>query len=333
MAKEISSDTEHRRAWTWQDGSDPACLILQHVTMPRAGPGAAVVRNAVIGLNPVDWKILGAISTWRPGHVPGVDGAGTVVATGEGVPKSLIGQRVVYHQNLQRDGSFADYTLVDARALIRLPDAVGFEIGASFPCPALTAWLALGKVPQRANGQLLIGGAGGSVGQYLVQLATLRGWCVTTMSHARHWDRLAALGAQICLPGPLRMDAPMPAALAGRFHAAIDLVSGEHAAGLARALRANGHLVAVQDRPTQWPTEPFSQAISLHEVALGGLHVYGDDADWADLVGAGEEMLAHIADDSLLPEPEFVIHPFEALAERLNALKHRDFSGKALIRL
>lgn len=103
-----------------------------------------LIRNVVIGLNPVDWKVLGGrLVSWQPGHVPGVDGAGVVVAVGENVSASWIGQRVAYHQSLSRHGSFAEYTSVKARAVLRVPASVSWEQAASLPCPALTAWLAL----------------------------------------------------------------------------------------------------------------------------------------------------------------------------------------------
>jgi NADPH:quinone reductase len=67
-------------------------------------------------------------------------------------------------------------------------------------------------------------------------------------------------------------------------------------------------------------------------VALGALHVYGDDDAWAQLRTAGEAMLGAIAEGGLKPEVR-VVHTFEDLAQRLDALRHRNFSGKLVIRL
>ncbi|WP_439839419.1 zinc-binding dehydrogenase [Aeromonas caviae] len=318
------------RAWQWLDGCDPRALVLKQLDMPQPAVGEVLVRNAVIGLNPVDWKVLGKLS-WEPKHVPGVDGSGTVVAIGAGVPDEWLGQRVAYHQDLERHGSFAEYTPLATRALLRLPSAMDFETAASFPCPALTAWLALEKVPVKAGQALLVSGAGGAVGHYLVQLAAARGFTVTTMSHQRHWARLKVLGATDCLPGPLA---------AGdiwtddrrQFFAVIDTVSGTHARSLATALRANGHLISIQDRVRDWPLPPFGQAISLHEVALGAFHRHGDNADWAHLTAAGEHLLQDLASGRLHAET-MVVRDFAALPDLLEALRHRQFSGKPLIRI
>lgn len=321
---------EHR-AWTWHTSPEPLGLKLARVPVPVPAAGQVLVRNAAIGLNPVDWKVLGgALVNWQAGHVPGVDGAGEVVALGEGVSADRLGQRVAYHTSLHRDGSFAEHTLVDARALLCLPHALDFETAASFPCPALTAWLAIDKVPVKPGQPLLVSGAGGAVGQYVIQLAAARGFAVTAMANARHRDRLLALGAKDCVDGPL----PDGEAWTGgrRYFAVLDTVSGDHATRMAAALRANGHLVCIQDRVPQWPCEPFGLTLSMHEVALGALHVHGDDGAWLQLRRAGERMLGEVSEGRMQPQGR-VVHKFDELAQLLDTLRNRNFSGKPVIRV
>lgn len=320
------------RAWTWHDGDSALALALADVANAPLARGQVLVRNEVIGLNPVDWKVLGSAEMgWSPGKVPGVDGAGIVVALGEQVPARWLGQRVAYHQHLAAPGSFAHYTPIAARALLRVPDALDMQSAASFPCPGLTAWQALEKLPLPRGQSLLVSGAGGAVGHYLVQLASARGLDVTTLSHPRHWDRLRALGAVHCMAGPLADGQSWPAD-APRYAAVVDSVNAEHAARLAPALRANGHLVCIQGRVAQWPCAPFGRALSLHEVALGPLHRYGDDADWAQLSAAGERLLQDLAQGRLQAESR-VVRGFDELPQLLHELRHRQFSGKPLIAL
>ena len=89
--------TTHR-AFTWQGSADPAALQMTECAVPQPQADDVLVRNVAIGLNPVDWKVLGgSLVNWQPGHVPGVDGAGVVVAVGRAVPAEWIGQRVAYH--------------------------------------------------------------------------------------------------------------------------------------------------------------------------------------------------------------------------------------------
>lgn len=322
---------DHYRAWRWHGSAEPLELTLEQVPLQPPGAGQVLVRNAVIGLNPVDWKVLGGgLVDWRAGHIAGVDGAGDVVAIGPDVAETWLGRRVAYHTSLHGHGSFAEYAPVATRALLRLPDALDFEVAASFPCPALTAWLAIEKVPAQPGQPLLVSGAGGAVGHYLVQLANERGFAVTAMANARHWDRLRTLGARDCTAGPL---ADGQAWSGGRrFHAVIDTVSGNHAERMAEALRANGHLVCIQDRVPQWPCAAFGLALSMHEVALGALHVHGDDEAWARLTSAGERMLDGIGAGRLHPEAR-IVGRFDTLARQLEDLRQRSFSGKALVRV
>lgn len=311
------------KGWGWQNGHDPLDLRLQNVAVPPLAAGEVLVRNAVIGLNPVDWKVLGHIDGWPPGHVPGVDGAGVVVAVGQNVSASWLGQRVAYHQNLHCAGSFAEYTPLVARALMRVPEALDFATAASFPCPGLTAWQAIEKIPLHESAPVLISGAGGAVGLYLVQLAVERGFSVSAICHERHWDRLKSLGASRCVAEP--------EALKGlSFYAVIDSVGPVRATQLAPRVDANGHLVCIQGRAPQWPFPAFEQAISLHEVALGALHRYGSDAAWARLTAAGERMLEQLASGAMEPEAQ-VRRDFSGLPELLEALRQRSFSGKPLV--
>lgn len=305
--------------WTWQGGGSPAELRLRESQLAPLQPGQVLVRNHAIGLNPVDWKVLAS----QMNKVPGVDGAGEVVALGPEVDRRWLGARVAYHQSLKQPGSFASYTPLAAQVLMRLPDSLSYVAAAAFPCPALTAFQALEKIPARPGAPLLIAGAGGSVGHYLVQLAHARGFEVITASHARHWPRLQKLGASQCLADAL-MQWRQP------YYAVIDAVSADQAARLSHALQANGHLVCIQDRVEQWPNPPFGRAISLHEVALGALHQHGDAAQWRSLTQHGERMLQAISQGTLHGE-SILTFPFEALPQQLLALQHRNFSGKQVI--
>lgn len=114
----------------------------------------------------------------------------------------------------------------------------------------------------------------------------------------------------------------------------IDSVNESHAERLVPALQANGHLVCIQGRVPHWPCEPFGLSLSTHEVALGALHVFGDDAAWKRLTSAGEKMLRELGDEHGHRQPEtFVVRDFDALAQLLEDLRHRQFSGKPLVRV
>lgn len=333
MTADITTLPSRCRAWTWQVAGAPETLQLAEIALPVPAAGEVLLKNRAIGLNPVDWKMTAnAASGWQAGKIPGVDGAGIVVAAQDPQDAHWLGRRVAYHQDLQKNGSFAEYTAVPARALMALPDSIGFDTAASFPCPALTALTALDKIPLQYGAPLLVSGAGGAVGHYFIQLARARGFAVTAMSHPRHREKLLALGADSVLEGPLGEKDALPERLLRHFFAVVDTVSPEHAARLMAALCVNGHLVCVRGRVTQPPAETPTRALSLHEVALGALHRHGSAEQWQQLTRAGETMLANMAIGRLLPET-LVLDNFAHLPQLLGRLQKRDFSGKPVVAL
>ncbi|UIA88876.1 hypothetical protein LU631_06010 [Erwinia tracheiphila] len=118
--------------------------------------------------------------------------------------------------------------LLPLRRSACLPDSLEFSQTAAFPCPGLTAWQALEKLPMSAGAEVLIAGAGGTMGRYLVQLAVARGQRVTVMCSERHWARLTALGAEYCLATGKTVDR----ALLQHYFALIYCVGTDHALAL-----------------------------------------------------------------------------------------------------
>lgn len=319
-----------QRAWTWRRQGE---LELQEKPVAAPGPGEVLVANRVIGLNPVDWKMIDrGHAAWRPGQVPGVDGVGIVVARGDNVALPL-GARVAYHQALARDGSFAAYTQLIADAVLPVPEGLSDELAAAAPCPGLTAWQALAKVPFEADRDVLVTGAGGAVGLLLAQLAVARGWRVWVTASPRHGGNLLALGISGVFDyGDSGWRETLQRMLGPRrLHAAFDTVGGEHARSLAPLLGYNGHLLCIQDRLEQAPLPAFGTAISLHEVALNSVHAHAGARDWRSWREAGRTLLEQLRDGSL-QAPALHLAEFAELPEALARVKAGK-GGKWLVRI
>jgi len=322
------------QAWGWTPGAGLDGLQLISKPLAQPGPGEVLVANRAIGLNPVDWKICEwGHPDWHQGTVPGVDGVGVVAAVGAGVDIPR-GTRVAYHQSLSRDGSFAEYCLVDAYLLMQLPATIDDSVAAAVACPAITAWQALGKVPQGAATDVLVIGAGGAVGFYLAQLAVQRGLRVWATAGPQHHVTLKALGViDVFDYHNAQWQAQLQSALGERpLHALFDTVSGAHAASLAPLLGYNGHLVCIQDRQETAPLPAFSSAISLHEVALNSIHAYGRLLDHQALRAAAQQLLQHVADGQLLT-PQRRLFDFAELPQALRQLKEGNSGGKWVAQL
>lgn len=321
-------------AWTWTPGAGIDGLSLTRLPLPTPGPDEVLVANTAIALNPVDWKMIDwGRDDWQPDQVPGVDGVGIVIAVGSDA-NLRIGTRVAYHQSLTRGGSFAHYTLLRTRAVYPVPDSLDDATAASLPCPGLTAWQALTKLPACNNRDVLVTGAGGAVGYLLAQLALQRGlrvWVTASKKHREHLLQLGVAGVFDYRDGqwaPQLLEALGPR----RLHGIFDTVSGNHATGLAPLLGYNGHLVCIQDRQENAPLPAFSTAISLHEVALNSIHAHGETLDWQELHDGAEHLMHGVADGQLqAPAKQFF--DFAELPQALRRLKSGEGSGKWISRL
>ncbi|MEL6774482.1 MAG: alcohol dehydrogenase catalytic domain-containing protein, partial [Pseudomonadota bacterium] len=154
----------------------PAADVLEIVEMPTPdpGPGEVLVELRASGVNPSDVKLRAGA---RPGAtmaypyiVPHSDGAGVIVAAGEGVDQARIGQRVwLWNGQWRRQhGTAASHIALPAALTAPLPEGTDFAAGACLGIPAVTAWTAvLGDGPVSGQRVLVTGGAG-SVGRYAV---------------------------------------------------------------------------------------------------------------------------------------------------------------------
>jgi NADPH:quinone reductase-like Zn-dependent oxidoreductase len=191
---------------------------------------------------------LGWPSTWtdrlgrdRTPSIPGHELAGVVTALGYGTTGLSVGQRVFGLTDWSRDGTLAEYAVVEARNLAPLPGDVDFTVGASLPISGLTAWQGLIVHGRLQAGQRVIAhGAAGAVGSMVTQLAHEFGAYVIGTGRAA--DRQAALdfGANefVDLDNETLEDV-------GQVDLVFDLIGGDIGKRSARLVRAGGTLVSI----------------------------------------------------------------------------------------
>ncbi|MFC4020948.1 NADPH:quinone reductase [Micromonospora sp. GCM10011542] len=194
------------KAIVYERNGDPSVLKLVDRPVPEPGAGEVLVRMAVSGVNPTDWKARRAFPLPAGWQIPGQDGAGVVEAVGAGVDPDLIGERVwIWEAAWQRPwGTAAEYTLVPVRQAVRLGDA-SFDLGASLGIPFLTAHRCLTagefmpdtlRAGALADHTVLVQGGAGAVGNAAIQLAR---WAdatvITTVSSPEKAQLAASAGA------------------------------------------------------------------------------------------------------------------------------------------
>ncbi len=107
----------------------PEVLRWEPIDVPGPGPGEALIRQTVAGLNFID--VYFRTGLYPAPSLPvtiGNEGAGVVEAVGDGVTEVAVGDRVVYCMNL---GSYAQRRLVAAQQLVRIPDGISDEQAAA----------------------------------------------------------------------------------------------------------------------------------------------------------------------------------------------------------
>ena len=182
----------------------PEVLNIRQVPAPQVGPGQIRVRVTAAGLNPMDWIMTADADTAaRFGlSLPtgfGTDYAGVVDQVGDGVTGFAPGMRV-FGGALSR--AVADFVVVDAAGDIaaneahHTPGGVDDRTAATLAVAGSTAAAALAVVKPGPGDTVLIGGAGGGVGVFTVQLARLAGARVIGTGSAASSDFLRGLGAE-----------------------------------------------------------------------------------------------------------------------------------------
>ena len=159
----------------------PEALRLEDVPEPRPGPGEAVVRTEATGVNFIEVYQRKGLYPLQTPFTPGSEGAGTVVAVGEGVANPRVGDRVASET---LSGAYAELAKTRAERLVRLPDGVEGRVGAAIMLQGITAhYLATSTYPIQRGDRCLIHAAAGGVGLLLCQIAKRRGaWVVGTTS-------------------------------------------------------------------------------------------------------------------------------------------------------
>lgn len=179
-----------------------AALNDIELPQPMASGRDLLVKISAIAVNPVDYKIRQNVAPADGNNkVLGWDAVGEVVATGESVTQFNPGDKVYYAGDLSRQGSNAEYQLVDERIVGNKPKSLSDAEAAALPLTAITAWELLfehlslqQQKPEdntRSDEVILVVGAAGGVGSILLQLAsTLTGATIiatASRESSRNW--------------------------------------------------------------------------------------------------------------------------------------------------
>lgn len=173
----------------------PEVLDLVDLPDPVPGPGQVLVRQTAIGVNYIDTYHRSGLYPLRLPSGLGMEGAGEVVAAGEGVTRFAPGDRVAFASG--PIGAYAELHAVDAARAVAIPGGVDDRTAAAALLKGMTAEFLLRRCRPVATGEtILIHAAAGGVGQIMVQWAKALGAVViATAGNAAKAARVRDLGA------------------------------------------------------------------------------------------------------------------------------------------
>ncbi|WP_299427420.1 quinone oxidoreductase [uncultured Meiothermus sp.] len=177
----------------------PEAMLLEDIPTPTPGEGQALIRLVACGVNFIDtYKRAGLYPVQTP-FTLGEEGAGVVEAVGPGVVSVKAGDPVVY-SNVQ--GSYAEYALVSADKLVKVPAGLEPKIAVAGMLQGMTAhYLAHSTYPLRAGETCIVHAGAGGVGLLLIQMARMIGATVITTASSEEKRALAKeAGADHALP-------------------------------------------------------------------------------------------------------------------------------------
>ncbi|MFT3696825.1 MAG: NAD(P)-dependent alcohol dehydrogenase [Kofleriaceae bacterium] len=219
-------------------------LQLREIERPRPRPDEVIVRVHTAGVDFGVWHLMEGMpyavrlgtGLRRPRNpVRGAELAGVVVEVGAKVASFAPGDEVFGTGR----GSFAEYARASETTLVRKPSNIGFEEAAAVPVSATTALVGVRAAKLRAGQKVLVIGAGGGVGSYVVQLARNIGAEVTGVCSTSKVEHVQLLGAAHVIDYT-RDDITTDGRV---YDAIIDLAGRRSVATLRRVLSPTGTLV------------------------------------------------------------------------------------------
>lgn len=319
-----------------REAGGPDVLEYRELPDPTPGPGQLLVRAAVAGVNFIDTYKRSGVYPMQYPHVVGSEGAGHVLAVGDGVEDFAEGDRVVW---TEAPGSYADLVVVAAREALHVPDAVTFEDATAVALQGLTAhYLCTSSYPVRPGDRVLVHAGAGGVGLLLTQMVVARGGhVISTVSTPAKAELSRGAGAEHVIEytalGDLAHDLPeiVRGLTGGDGVAAVyDSVGKDTFDASLASLHRRGTLVLFGGSSGQVPPFDPQRLNAAGSVFLTRPKLGDHTATRTELVERATEVLGSVAGGTLHARVGATF-PLAEAAEAHRALEGRATTGKVLL--
>jgi NADPH:quinone reductase-like Zn-dependent oxidoreductase len=323
----------------------PEQLRYEEVPDPTPGRGEVVVRLKAAALNRRDYFItINQYPGIRLPAIPGSDGAGIVVAVGEGVDNVAVGSEVVINPTLNwgdnprvqgpdfqilgvpTDGTYAQLVKVPAENVFPKPEYLTWEEAAALPLAALTAFRALITRGRLQPGEtVFIPGIGGGVATFLLQIAVAAGARVFVSSRS---DEKIERALQLGAAGGVNVNSEkwvkeLQERMEEQADLCVDSVGGDTFSQLIRIAKPGGRIVTFG--ATRGPVPNLVMPL----IFLKQLDILGSTMGNAEEF---EQMLSFFKKHEIRPVIDRSF-PLEQASEALKRMQAGDQFGKILLEI
>jgi NADPH:quinone reductase len=289
-------------------------LMIAEVEEPRPRANEALVLVHTTSLNRGELRLLSI----RPkGWIPGQDVVGVVERAAADGSGPALGTRVVA---LVDEAGWAERVAVPTERLAVLPEEVSFVSAATLPVAGTTALRTLRHGGDLTGLKVLITGASGAVGRFQIQIAREQGASVTAIAAARHADDLRGLGAGQVVETIERAGGP--------FSLITESVGGQSLAHAIESVAPGGTIVMFGSSSGELTPVGFRQFVPGHEGARLQTFAYYNSGSG---IGADIASLLTLVAAGRLETRVALTLPWTDIAQALDALRQRSFSGKAVL--
>ncbi len=237
------------RAIVIREPGGPEVLEMRDVPRPEPSRGEVRVRVRATAVNRADLLQRMGLYPAPPGapaDIPGLELAGEVEALGSDVTELAHGDRVM---GIVGGGGYAEYAVVHARTLARMPEGTSFADAAAIPEAFLTAWDAIVAQGRLSSGEtVLVHAAGSGVGTAAIQIASAIGARpIGTMRTPQKLGRARDLGLKdgIVVEGARFADEVLALTSGRGVDVVLELVGGAYVAQDLLCLAPRGRIIVV----------------------------------------------------------------------------------------
>lgn len=314
-----------------QSTGGPEVLEVVELPIPEPGPGQVLIRVEATGVNFIEiYFRKGVYKTAFP-LIPGSEAAGTIEELGPGVNGFKAGDAVASTAVI---GSYAEYALVPAAQLVKVPDGLNLEHAAAVLLQGMTAhYLTRSTYPLKAGETALVHAGAGGVGLLLTQMAAHLGARVITTVSTRAKAELSreAGASDVILYTEQDFEAEVKRLTSGKgVDVVYDSVGKTTFDGSLNCLRPRGMLALFG--ASSGPVPPFDPILlnSKGSLFLTRPTLWHYIATRAELEWRAGEVLGWVADGTLKVCTEHT-YPLDEAAQAQIDLEARKTTGKILL--